>query len=267
MPAGHRTLLEEKLMADSEFFNLYRHGFIRAAACVPQLRVADPDYNAAKTIEMCRAAAENKALIAIFPEMGISGYSNEDLFHQDALLQGVLTAVNNVLSSTADLATMIVIGAPLQADSFLFNCGVVIYRGKILGIAVKSYLPNYREYYEARHFKPALEAISTTIDICGQKGIPFGANLLFEAENVPRLCSYFEICEDLWVPIPPSILCGHGGGHCDRESVGIEYNHSQSRNTGASLPQISPPAAFPRIFTLPPARANQPPTSRGTAMR
>src|SRR5512135_1555852 len=150
LPAGPRTLLEERLMGDSEFFNLYRHGFIRAAACVPQLRVADPDYNAAKTIEMCRAAAENKAVIAIFPEMGISGYSNEDLFHQDALLKGVLNSISNVLSSTADLNTMIVIGAPLQVVSFLFNCGIVVYREKILGVAVKSYLPNYREYYEAK---------------------------------------------------------------------------------------------------------------------
>ena len=240
MPAGHRTLLEEKLMADSEFFNLYRHGFIRAAACVPQLRVADPDYNAAKTIEMCRAAAENKALIAIFPEMGISGYSNEDLFHQDALLQGVLNAVNNVLSSTADLATMIVIGAPLQADSFLFNCGVVIYRGKILGIAVKSYLPNYREYYEARHFKSALEAVSTSIDICGQREIPFGADLLFEAENVPRLCSYFEICEDLWVPIPPSTYAAMAGatviGNLSASNITIaksEYRRELAANQSA----------------------------------
>jgi NAD+ synthase (glutamine-hydrolysing) len=198
-------------MNKTDFFNFYNHGFIRVAACVPELRVADPAYNAEKTIELCRAAAKNNALMAVFPELGISAYSNEDLFHQDALLEGVLQSLEKVLAATRELNTMFAVGAPLRAGSFLFNCAVVFYRGNILGVAVKSYLPNYREYYEARHFKPASEALCRTISICGQQDIPFGADLLFEAENIPNLCFYFEICEDVWVPVPPSSYAAMAG--------------------------------------------------------
>jgi len=227
-------------MAKSEFFNLYKHGFIRVAACVPELRVSDPGYNAEKTIELCRAAAKQNAVLAVFPELGISSYSNEDLFHQDALLQGSLKAVEDVVSATSDLNTIFAIGAPLRADSFLFNCAVVFYRGKILGVAVKSYLPNYREYYEARHFKPAPAALSKNITICGQDDIPFGADLLFAAENIPHLCFYFEICEDLWVPVPPSSFAAMAGAtviaNLSASNITIaksEYRHQLVSNQSA----------------------------------
>lgn len=227
-------------MTKKDFFNLYNHGFIRVAACVPELRVADPGYNAEKTMELCRTAANNNAVLAVFPELGISAYSNEDLFHQDALLKSVLKAIENIVNATRDLKTMFAIGAPLRLDSFLFNCAVVIYRGKILGVAIKSYLPNYREYYEARHFKPASAALSKTIDICGQQDIPFGANLLFEAENIPHLCFYFEICEDLWVPVPPSSYAAMAGAsiisNLSASNITIaksEYRHQLVSNQSA----------------------------------
>ncbi len=227
-------------MNKTDFFNLYNHGFIRVAACVPELRVADPGFNAEKTIELCRDAAKNNAVLAVLPELGISAYSNEDLFHQDALLKGVLKAVEDIVAATRELKTMLVIGAPLQADSFLFNCAIVIYGGKILGVAVKSYLPNYREYYEARHFKPASDALSKTIDICGQRDIPFGADLLFEAEDIPHLCFYFEICEDLWVPVPPSSYAAMAGAtviaNLSASNITIaksEYRHQLVSNQSA----------------------------------
>lgn len=227
-------------MNKRDFFNLYNHGFIRVVACVPELRVADPGYNAEKTIELCRAAAGNNAVLAVFPELGISAYSNEDLFHQDALLQSSVKAVEDVVHATRDLKTLFVIGAPLRAGSFLFNCAIAAYRGRVLGVAVKSYLPNYREYYEARQFTPASEAVSRTIGICGQSDVPFGADLLFEAENIPNLCFYFEICEDLWVPVPPSSYAAMAGAtviaNLSASNITIaksEYRHQLVSNQSA----------------------------------
>ncbi|HDQ93299.1 MAG TPA: NAD(+) synthase, partial [Synergistetes bacterium] len=134
-------------MNRNTFFNLYRHGFVRAALCVPEVRVADPAFNAAATATLARRAAGEGALLALFPELGLSAYSNEDLFHQEALLAETEAALRRVMEETADLNLVLVLGAPLKIDSLLFNCAIVLYRGRILGVAVKTYLPNYREYY------------------------------------------------------------------------------------------------------------------------
>ena len=223
-----------------DFFNLYSHGFIRAAVCVPEVRVADVDFNAEKTIELARKAEANKALFAIFPELGLSAYTNEDLFHQDALLKGVRDALGRILEKTKGLGTILVAGAPLRVDSFLFNCGIVMHRGRVLGVAVKSYLPNYREFYEARQFRPAEDALSKTISLCGQSDIPFGADLLFEAENVPGFTFHVEICEDLWVPVPPSSFAALAGAtvlaNLSASNITIgksEYRHSLAANQSA----------------------------------
>ena len=166
------------------FFNLYRHGFIRAAVCIPTVKVADTRFNAGETIRLAREAAAQHACLTLFPELGLSAYSNEDLFHQDALLKGVLDAIEQVVHETAALNMILVVGAPLEIDSRLFNCGIVLYRGRILGVAVKSYLPNYREFYEGRQFRAADEALVKTITLCGQEGIPFGPDLIFEVTNI-----------------------------------------------------------------------------------
>ncbi|HOO90737.1 MAG TPA: NAD(+) synthase [Syntrophales bacterium] len=225
-----------------QFFNLYNQGFIRTAVCIPEVRVADPSFNAARTIELARKTAENDAIFSLFPEMGISAYSNEDLFHQDALLEGTLTALKTILDATKDLNLVMAVGAPLRVDSLLFNCGLVIYRGKILGIAVKSYLPNYREFYEGRQFSPAEEAISTTINICGQRDIPFGSDLIFEAENIKNFNLFLEICEDVWVSIPPSSFAALAGAtvianlSASNITVGkAEYRNSLIMNQSARL--------------------------------
>lgn len=193
------------------FFNVYHHGFIRVAVCVPDVKVADPVFNTQKTIELARDAAKQKAVLAIFPEMGLSAYSNEDLFHQDALLQGVREAVAAIKKTSVKINTIIVVGAPLQVDCRLFNCAIVFYRGKIMGVAVKSYLPNYREFYEARQFTPASAAFSSTIELAGQKDIPFGADIIFAVGNIKNFTFFLEICEDLWVPIPPSSFAAMAG--------------------------------------------------------
>jgi len=225
--------------ADS-FFNLYNHGFIRTAVCIPEVRVADVSFNTEKTIELAKKAARQKAILAIFPELGLSAYSNEDLFHQDALLKSVEEALAAIKESTAKLNMIITCGAPLRIDCRLFNCAVVFYRGKILGIAVKSYLPNYREYYEARQFSPASAALASSISLLGQKDIPFGANLIFKAANVKNFNLFFEICEDVWVPIPPSSFAAMAGatviGNLSASNITIgksEYRHQLAANQSA----------------------------------
>jgi NAD+ synthase (glutamine-hydrolysing) len=223
-----------------DFFNLYNHGFVKVAVCIPEVRVADTTFNAESTIKLAKEAAENNAIFALFPELGISAYSNEDLFHQDALLQSVLDSLNYIIDATKDLNLIMVVGAPLQVDSFLFNCGIVLYRGNILGVAVKSYLPNYREFYEGSQFSPAEEAISETIDLCGQKNIPFGANIIFDVENIKHFKFYIEICEDIWVPIPPSSFAAMAGasviGNLSASNITIgksEYRSNLASNQSA----------------------------------
>ena len=224
----------------AEFFNLYRHGFIRSAVCVPTVKVADPRFNADQTILLAREAAAGNAIFALFPELGISAYSNDDLFHQEALLSGVRGAIERIARETAPLNLILVIGAPLRVDSRLFNCGVVLYRGRIIGVAVKSYLPNYREFYEGRQFSPAEEAIAKTIRLCGQEGIPFGADLIFEVTNVRHFRFFLEMCEDVWVPIPPSCFASLAGatviGNLSASNATIgkaEYRQSLTANQSA----------------------------------
>ena len=189
---------------NADFFNLYNHGFIRVAVGTPELRVADPSFNGARTIELMEQAEREKAVLALFPELGLTSYSCEDLFHQQALLDSALEALRSVLQASEALNLIAVVGMPLQVDHLLFNCAVVIHRGKILGIVPKTFLPNYREFYEYRQFAPASAALSSTIDVLGQGDIPFGERLLFQCQEERRFTFFVEICEDLWVPISPS---------------------------------------------------------------
>lgn len=224
----------------NEFFNLYNHGFIRAAVCVPELKVADVFFNTKKTLELAREAASQKTILAIFPELGISAYSNDDLFHQDALLRAVDEAISVIKKTSEKINLIMAVGAPLQVDCRLFNCAVVIYRGKIMGVAVKSYLPNYREFYEARQFAPAASALSSTIKLAGQENIPFGADIIFKIANIDHFSFFLEICEDVWVPIPPSSFAAMAGatviGNLSASNVTIgksEYRHQLAANQSA----------------------------------
>jgi len=186
------------------FFNLYNHNFIRVAVAIPEVRVADPEFNAAQTVALMRQAAERHAVLAVFPELGLSAYSCEDLFHQQALLEGSKAALHTVLEASRELALVAVVGVPLQVDGLLYNCAAVISQGRLLGLAPKTYLPNYREFYELRQFTPGDYCARTSIDLCGQSGVPLGTRLIFQAVNQPLLSLFVEICEDLWTPIPPS---------------------------------------------------------------
>jgi NAD+ synthase (glutamine-hydrolysing) len=193
------------------FFNLYRHNFARVAVCVPEVRVADPAFNAARTVELLGQAAERRAVLALFPELGLSAYSCDDLFHQQALLDGVTAALGTVLEASRRVPTVAVVGAPLAIDGLLYNCAVVVHRGRILGVTPKTYLPNYREFYELRQFTPGEVCARESIDLAGQREIPFGWRLVFRASTQPLLAFHAEICEDLWTPIPPSSYAALAG--------------------------------------------------------
>jgi NAD+ synthase (glutamine-hydrolysing) len=192
------------------FYSTYCHGFIRAAVCVPSVRVADPAYNSERTLALAKRASDLHSAIALFPELGISAYSNEDLFHQDALLDATRQALARLVEASNDLEPVLLVGAPLRLEGKLFNCAVVVYRGAVLGIVPKTYIPNYREFYEKRQFTSARDAVTQEALFLGQT-VPFGNDLLFEAPNVPGFTVHVEICEDIWAPIPPSTYAALAG--------------------------------------------------------
>ncbi|HZG43138.1 MAG TPA: NAD(+) synthase [Longimicrobium sp.] len=192
------------------FQSIYSHGFARVAVGVPALRVADPAFNVEHTLGLAKRASEAGAAVALFPELGISAYSCEDLFQQDALLEAVDEGIGRMVAESAGLSPVLVVGAPLRFHGRTFNCGVVIYRGRILGVAPKTYLPNYREFYERRWFSAARDADFDHVTVAGER-VPFGNDLVFEAENVRDFVLNVEVCEDVWTPIPPSSYAALAG--------------------------------------------------------
>ncbi|MBN9197005.1 MAG: NAD(+) synthase, partial [Microbacterium sp.] len=191
-------------MSDSlPFSSAYRHGFARIAACTVPVSLADPATNADAVLDAARACDADAVAVAVFPELSLTGYSIEDLVMQDVVLDGVVAAVERLVEASVDLMPMLVVGAPLRHRNRLYNCAVVIHRGELLGGAPKAYLPNYREFYERRWFAPGDDQAGEDIRI-GTLEAPFGPDLLFEALDVPGLVVHAEVCEDVWVPIPPS---------------------------------------------------------------
>ncbi len=193
-----------------DFRNVYAQGFARVAACTLPVALADPAENARRIVEQVRACHEDGVGVALFPELSLSGYAIDDLLLQDVLLDAVEAAVVTVAESTAGLTPLVVVGAPLRHGHRLYNCAVVIHRGEVLGVAPKSYLPTYREFYEKRWFAAGTGQEGQHLvrpgwpgaDIDGE--LPFGPDLLFAADDVPGLVVHAEVCEDVWVPVPPS---------------------------------------------------------------
>jgi NAD+ synthase (glutamine-hydrolysing) len=192
------------------FFNLYSHDFARVAVAIPRCKVADPAFNAAETIALARQAEAGGAVLAAFPELGLSAYSCEDLFHQRALLDACEAALKDVVEASATLNIALVVGAPLRVGHQLFNCAFVIAGGAVRGVVPKSYLPNYGEFYEARQFSAADNASVDTVTLFGAP-VPFGPGLLFDLAGLPLFRFHVEICEDVWVPIPPSSFAALAG--------------------------------------------------------
>jgi NAD+ synthase (glutamine-hydrolysing) len=189
--------------AQPAFGSLYRHGFVRVGAGVPRVRPAESGFNAERTLVLARRAAHAHATLVIFPELGLTAYANEDLFHQHALRDGALTALALIVSESAKLEPVIVVGMPLWIERGLFNAAIVVHRGRILGVVPKSYLPEYREYYEKRQFRSARELVGDSVELLGEN-VPCGVDLLFASQDQQSFALYVEICEDVWVPIPPS---------------------------------------------------------------
>ena len=219
-PAGRPTI---------EFRSAYDQGFARVAAVTLPVALADPAANAAVIIDQARSLSDDGVCLAAFPELSLTGYSIDDLLLSDVLLDEVLAAIETIRAASAGLLPAIIVGAPLRLGDRLYNCALVIQGGRVRGVAPKSYLPTYREFYEKRHFAPgdALPAGVESIELPGVRGgsgstesadgtepvarVPFGANLLFEVDDVPGLTFHVEVCEDMWVPVPPSSLAALAG--------------------------------------------------------
>lgn len=179
------------------------YGFIKVAAATPKIKVADVDYNTELICNQIDEAAKNGAKVLVFPELCLTGYTCSDLFWQSLMLEKVKEKTIEIARYSKDYDMLIMIGIPYEHNGKLYNVGVVLHKGKVLGVVTKKHLPNYSEFYEARHFTKGFEKV-VTVDFAGQK-VPMGMNILFKCENRPDMVIGVEICEDLWVPNPPSI--------------------------------------------------------------
>ena len=199
-----------KRMDRTEFLDVRQHGFARVAVCVPRVHLADPVANARSHYEQLERSFESGATYAVCPELGLTGYTCGDLFFDDVLRAASLEALSRLASETAAMNMAFTVGAPLAVDGFLLNCALTLYRGRVLAVSPKSYLPNYREFYEARWFAPARDCRARTVDLLGES-VPIGNDILLRARHVADFTLHVEICEDLWVPVAPSSLATLAG--------------------------------------------------------
>ncbi|PID73214.1 MAG: NAD(+) synthase [Desulfobacterales bacterium] len=212
------------------FFSLYHQEFLRAAVAVPAVRLSAPLANTEHMLALARQAADDGCALVLFPELGVTAYSNDDLFHQQALLDAADAALGRITEASRRLEPLLIAGAPLRAAGALFNCGIVFHQGRILGAVPKSYLPSYREFYEKRQFVPADRNITGEAVIAGQR-VPFGTDLLFRDEAIPGFRLGLEICEDLWAPIPPSSYAAMAGALilCNLSASNITVGKADTR--------------------------------------
>lgn len=185
------------------FHSHHRQGFVRVAACTPRVGTADPSFNLDQHVELARKGEAEAVDLMVFPELSMSAYAIDDLHLQDALLDGVEAAIGSLCQASTKLRPALLVGAPVRRNGRLYNCAVAIHRGRVLGVVPKTFLPNYREYYEKRWFASGLET-SGEVEIAGQSA-PFGPDLIFAASDLKDFVFHAEICEDFWSPSPPSI--------------------------------------------------------------
>ena len=196
-------------MVDVSFYSAYRHGFVRVAACTLHTTIGDPAANAESVLAAARECHDDGVALAVFPELTLSGYSIDDILMQETLLETVEEALGSVVAASTELLPVLVVGAPLRYRNRLYNTAVVIHRGTVLGVVPKSYLPTYREFYERRQVAPG-DDVRGEIVVCGA-AVPFGPALLFGATDLPGFVVHVEICEDMWVPVPPSARAALAG--------------------------------------------------------
>lgn len=185
-------------------------GFFRVGAYVPQVKIGDLDYNTAQIADAVKKAAGEEVECLVFPELSITGYTCADLFEQELLMSGAEEAVARLAEATKKEDILFAIGTPVSAFGKRYNCAVLIYMGSVVGIIPKSYLPNYGEFYEKRWFKSGKDIKEALIDYAGQNQVPFGTNLIFKYKGTKI---GVEICEDLWVPSPPSSRMAMAGAN------------------------------------------------------
>jgi NAD+ synthase (glutamine-hydrolysing) len=192
------------------FFDCHEHGFLRVATATPCSRTADVAHNLKGVLSEARKAHEANVDLVVFPELTLSSYAIDDLLLQHALIERVEQAIAELVAASADLDPVLVVGAPLRRGDKLYNCAVVIAHGQILGVVPKSFLPNYREFYEKRHFAHGRGCIDLWIGVAGEE-VPFGTDLVFAAANLPGFRFGVEICEDFWAPVPPGMQAAMAG--------------------------------------------------------
>ncbi len=195
---------------NSDFMDVRNHGYTRVGVAVPRVHLADPLHNLDEHCDHVDSLYQSSVLYALFPELGLSGYSCGDLFQNMTLLNEVEHALRLLLERTARIDLLFTVGAPWLVRGTLFNCALTCYHGHVVAVAPKAYPPEYREFYELRHFARASEALCTEIEILGNR-VPFGTDILITAPHLPGMVLHTEVCEDIWVPIPPSTWAALAG--------------------------------------------------------
>ena len=233
--SAHPAITQEaRPMSQSDthpFYDLHTHGFVRVATATPSTRTADVAFNAAGIIEQARMAHDRHVDLLLYPELSLSSYAIDDLHLQTALLDAVERHLNEVCQATRGFSPVLVIGAPLRRNGRIYNCAVVISRGEVLGAVPKSFLPNYREFYEKRWFSHGRDCVGLEIEL-GGKAVPFGTDLLFAARDFAGFTFGIEICEDFWSPNPPGALAALAGATilCNLSASNITIGKSDERH-------------------------------------
>jgi NAD+ synthase (glutamine-hydrolysing) len=198
-------------MTQNEFLDIRRHGFYRVGVVVPKIAVADPQANVAFHVAALQKTYDDGVQYAVCPELGLTSYSCGDLFHNAVLQKAALEALGTLVQKSTDWPDLIfTVGLPVAVDNLLFNCGATVLNGRILGLAVKSYPPEYREFYELRHFHPAADLRHQTVTICGQE-VPVGNDILMRSTKNPLAVIHVDVCEDIWTPLPPGTRAALAG--------------------------------------------------------
>jgi len=195
--------MSRKINTPSTTLGTDNHSFIRVAAAVPKIKVGDIDYNLTQIIEFAKRAARKGASVTVFPELAVTGYTMGDLFSQQIVIEKSREALGKLAASSRNIKSLLLVGLPIVLEGKLYNVAAIISDGKILGIIPKTHIPNYKEFYEERWFASAYDLIGKETDLLGQH-VPVGTDILFRAKDNPEIILGVEICEDLWVPIPPS---------------------------------------------------------------
>ena len=214
--------------ATSTFASLHCQGFVRVAAAVPFVRPADPAYNAQRTLVLAREASQAGAALVLFPELGLSAYAIDDLLHQQVLADGTLAALEQIVAASQTLAPVLIVGMPLWSEGGLFNAAVVIHRGRVLGAVPKSYLPEYREFYEKRQFRAARDVIGSEVQLPGG-AVPFGPDLVFACRDVSGLRRARRDLRGRLGPDPPELVRRPGGRDRAGQPVGLQHHGRQVR--------------------------------------